>query len=415
MSDFSLPTQYSIEELTVAGEDVTGLFQSIEIFESIFSTGIVGTITILDSDAVSFIDNFKDRADIFTEPVSFRFTNAMGEVLLFDGFLSALRDEVVKQRIKFYQLDFISSAVKTDDEVFVTNRYKDTPPQDIIKEMVDLIGLQSQIIGEGEPMNFVSGRRKPTQIMRWVCNNASDPESVVETGDGDQEGSTDGPGGFLAWETLDGYRFCSLKQLLSVEEENYPFVLYDGYKYVLANQEKPLEEKMLDIVETEFPTLGNQEEKRKAGANNHVLITYDLDKGEYKELKSSVDDGPPTRYITKTVQNEKFNGECKIDKEVDDAIDNTRKVSSQNLKTSNNLDFQKGRFTLYPRFQIRAGDSIEVEIKKFSSGNKSSNIDEQHSGKYIIKQVGHHIFADGSAYTKLQTLRVSEAIKGDGA
>ena len=414
MADFQLPSQYLIEELVVAGTDVTGLFQNIEIFENIYSTGIVGSITILDSDAVAFIEGFKDRADVFTEPISFKFRNSLDEVLIFDGFLSGLRDEVVKQKVKLYQFDFVSSAVKADDEVFVTKAFKDTPPQDIIGEMVDLIGLQSQIIGQGEPMNFVSGRRKPTQVMRWVCNNASDPEAVVEDGD-DQVGVTAGPGGFLVWETLDGYKFCSLKQLLSVEEADYPFILYKDYEYVLANRQKPLDKKMLDIVETEFPTLGDQDEKRKAGAYNHVQLVYDIDKGEYTELVSSLDGGAPTRYITKLTQNEKFNTECKLEKEVDDAIDQTRKVDSQVLKTSNNFDFQKGRFTLYPRFQMRAGDSIEVTIGKYVIGDESSKIDEQHSGKYIIKQVSHHIFANGKAYTKLQTLRVSEAIKGDAA
>lgn len=406
MADFQLPSQYSIEKILIDGEDITGLYQRIELFENIFSTGIVGTIDIFDSDAVGFIEGRVTGGMItFTEPIEFEFVNALDERLIFEGFLSGLREEVVKQRVKTYSIDFISKAVKEDDTIFVTKDFKDTLPLDIIKEMVELIGIEDIIIGEGEPMNFVSGRRKPTQVMRYVCNHACDPQAVVGSDGEAQEGSTAGPGGFLCWETLDGYRFVSIRQLI----EEYPFPVYKDYFHQLANREKPLEEKMLDILEAEYETLGDADEQRKAGTERHIVCLYDMDKGEYIELDSNPEsEEPPTRYLTKFTENELFNTECKVKKEVDDAIDQTRKVDSQNLKTSNALDFQKGRFILNPRFIMRSGDYIEVSILKYLINNEAGAFDEQHSGKYIIKQVGHHIFADGKAFTKIQTLRIKD-------
>ena len=427
--NFSTPTQYRIDNVTINGVDVIGLFQSVEIFESIYSTGITGTIKILDSDFAGFIENGGKKGGDpleFIEPISFTFTNALGEELIFDGYLSGLRDEVIKQKNKLYTIDFVSQSIRNDDEVFLVGAYKEKAPEEIIEECIDIIGLKSQIIGMGEPMNFVAGRRKPTKIMTYVCNHAVDTSGDVGTvtaQEGEQEGEAEGGGGFLCWETVDGYKFCSVSQLKQLGDggSNYPFNVYKDYEYTLANTEKSVEDKMLEILEHQFPRIADYDEKRKSGTNNHVLITYDLDKGEYLELNSKAkagtettekqaeDNEAPTRYITRCIQGEKFNAECKVDKEKDDEIDPTRKVTSQSLKTQTSFDDQHGRFTLAPRFSMRAGDAIDVRIRKFiiggGDGEEESAIDKKHSGMYIIQQVGHHIFADGKAYTKIQTLR----------
>ena len=76
MADFQLPSQYSIEKILIDGTDITGLYQRIELFENIFSTGIVGTIDIFDSDAVGFIEGRVTGGMItFTEPIEFEFVN----------------------------------------------------------------------------------------------------------------------------------------------------------------------------------------------------------------------------------------------------------------------------------------------------------------------------------------------------
>ena len=420
---FSLPTQYKIEAITIDGIDVIGLFQSIEIFESIYSTAITGTITIFDTDYTGFIEKYEIE---YIEPFSFTFSNALDEVLEFEGYLSGLRNEVVKQKNKLYAIDFVSQSIRNDDEVFITKAYKEELPEDIIVEMVDIIdgdGDKKGIIGRGEPMNFVSGRRKPTKVMSYVCNHASDAGGQVTAQEGEQEGEAKGSGGFLCWQTLDGYRFCSVTQLkqLGNDAENYPYTVYRNYEYTMAGQEESVEAMMLHIIQHEFPKIADYDEKRKSGANNHKLILFDIDKGEYIELESkaepdkdttkkqAADNELPTRIRTKIVSNEMYNEELKEEKEVDDTIDQTRKVDAQSLKTQTAFDDQHGRFTLAPRYLIRAGDAIDVTIRKFVIGagdpEEFSAIDIKHSGLYIIRQVGHHMFSDGTSYTKIQTLR----------
>jgi len=426
-ADFSLPTQYKVEYVSIDGIDVVGLFQSIEIFENIYSTGVTGSIVIADSAFAGFVE--KEELE-FVEAISFAFTNGLGDELAFDGYLCGLRDEIAKQRLKIYTIDFCSQAVRNDDETFIVRRFEDESPQEIVDQMIDIVAQEGEegereLLSDGPPMNFIGSRRKPTQIMRYVCNNGvADPEADATQDESEnQEGEVKGAGGFLCWETLKGYRFVSVKEIrdLSNGASGYPFVVHEDYEYTLANNESGIE-RMKHIIEYEFPKLADYDEKRKSGALNHIQIVYDMDKGEYKEYSSVADAGAkettekqadlnkvPTRIKTMFCQNERYNKKDKCDKEKDLQFDQKPLTEAQGLKTQNTFDDQHGRFTLPPQFNINAGDAIDVLIRKTILGSgeegEDTTYDKKHSGAYVIQQVGHHIFADGQAYTKLQTLR----------
>ncbi len=53
---------------------------------------------------------------------------------------------------------------------------------------------------------------------------------------------------------------------------------------------------------------------------------------------------------------------------------------------------------------MRAGDLFEVKIASTTLENMTE-FEEKHSGKYIIKQVAHHMFINGQSYTKIATIR----------
>ena len=76
-NDFSLSTQFEINEIEIDDLDVIGLFQSISIFENISSAVITGSIVMLDSDGASFIEKNKIEGN---EKITFKFTNANKEI-----------------------------------------------------------------------------------------------------------------------------------------------------------------------------------------------------------------------------------------------------------------------------------------------------------------------------------------------
>lgn len=110
----------------------------------------------------------------------------------------------------------------------------------------------------------------------------------------------------------------------------------------------------------------------------------------------------PTRYMSRPFSNERYENSC--EKAQKEKNDQAKQFLAQNQVSQNTFDDQCGTFTLPPQLTIRAGDSLKVRIPKVES-EKGQGIDEKHSGKYIIRQVGHHFMSDGRAYTKLTTIR----------
>ena len=62
------PQQFKMKEVMIDGEDVIGIYQSIEIFENIYLSAVTGSITILDTDGGGFIEKQKIE---FNEDFSF--------------------------------------------------------------------------------------------------------------------------------------------------------------------------------------------------------------------------------------------------------------------------------------------------------------------------------------------------------
>ena len=405
MSDFTFPTEFKINTIELNGESVLGLFVSVEIYESIYLGGVTGSITIFDTDAVKFIE--KNEIE-FIEEISLAFTNASGEEMEFEGFMNGLRDETVKEQKKMYTIDFSSKAVRKNEMEFVTKPYKNEKPESIADEISELLETEVDSKGSGEGMTFLGSRKKPLDIMRYVMSHGVTTDSSV-TNSEEVEQESKGTSGFMFWETLDGYRFCSSEDLLKGSYETW-----SDYKVQLSKRSLSMDESMKGIIDYEFPQIGNFQSKLRSGAYKSTYIVFDLDKGEYKEIEYEADDDSvtekqksevtkPTRIFCGTFQNEKFSPECS--KTSDDQDDQSKKYLQQNASRQNTLSDQHGRFVLPPSYKMRAGDIIDVKIPRVSSDDGPSQPDNKHSGKYLIKQVAHFMFADLKSYTKISTIR----------
>ena len=168
-NNFTDPTQFQIDTISIDGNDVIGLFSAISIFENIYSPVITGSIVIMDSDGARFIEEYDIE---FIEEIEFSFKNANDETLEFKGFLNGMRNEMIKNQKKMYTIDFTSKAVRENEKVFVTKRFNNVAPEDIAKEMVEKIGgTEDQWIGSGKPMSFLGTRKRPTKIIEYVLTH----------------------------------------------------------------------------------------------------------------------------------------------------------------------------------------------------------------------------------------------------
>ena len=405
---FSLPTEYSIDKVDIDGRDVRSLLVKFTIFENIYIPAVTGSIELLDTDGAGFIEEYGIE---FVEDIEVSFTNALGDTLEFKGKLNGLRGEIVKESKRMYSIDFSSDYVRTNESTFVTKRFKNENPEDVVEEiLMDKVKARAaDIRGEGIPMNFLASRRKPFDVIKYVCTHGVTTDSSYTEGN-DQKGIAKGSTGFLCWETLRGYRFASIDQLVNGEiGENHT-----GFKKQLQNISLGMKEVMKGVIDYEFPRIGNLQDKLRSGALNNTSVYMDMDKGEYKEInyydESKLTDKEKeiassfTRIMWKTISNERFNLECGAAQP--DTGDQTKKSLQQNCTRQNTFDDQQGEFTLPPRFDIHAGDTIEFKLGRVES-KREAGYDKKHSGTYVIKSLAHHIMGSGQAYTKISTIRTN--------
>ena len=411
-SNFGSPTQFEITEIKIDGQDVNGIFFSISVFENLYSPVITGNIIIADSDGAGFIE---EQGIEFIEPIEFSFKNANGDSLQFKGVLNGLRNEIVQNALKFYTIDFSSESVRKNEQTFMTGAFKNIKPGDIVSQMTEKLGgnlTGSQTIGI--PMNFISSRKRPVDVIKYVLTHGLSDKSEASEQQDTKEEEASGTTGFLFWETLDGFKFDTIDNVVAGKSGTE----HRDYKLQLVNKGLTMEETMKTIIECNFQQIGDFQTKLRSGAFGATNISFDMDTGEYKEYKYYNEENMTdkqkealpiqeavTRYFSKPISNQKFMPPQACTPSQPNTGDQSRKYLNQNAGRQNTFSDQSGEFTLYPQFNFRAGDPFECKVSKVKDEESKGGYDKKHSGRYIIQQVGHHLFRDGRAYTKIKTIR----------
>lgn len=410
--NFSLSTQFEIGEISIDGNDVIGLFQVISIYESIFSPVITGDITLLDSDGSDFIAKYKIEGN---EELRFSFTDAGGTQLQFAGYLNGFKDKLKDKQNSMFTFEFTAEGMRKNEESWVTKRFKEETPDAIVEDMTKRItagphGTNYKIDGRGEPMSFLGSRRRPCDIIEHVMTHGISTGNTASATDQQkaQEEETKGTTGFLFWQTTDGYCFSSIDGVLSGSFGNS----IGDFDHKLQNKGLTLSERRKSIIQYDFEVMGDMQSKMRSGAFKNVVVSFDMDKGLYKEYtyndetnmtdKQKAAVTKPTRYMFKPFVNERFETTCS--KAKDNSGDQSRRYLAQNTVRQNTFSDQKGNFVLSPHFETNAGDYFVAKLPKVQS-ESDGGYNEKHSGRYIIEQVGHHLFSDGRAYTKVKTIR----------
>ena len=135
-NDFSLSTQYQVHKIEIEGHDIVGLLKSLSVYESLFRPVITGSIVMMDSDGASFIQQYKIEGN---EEFTFTFTNALDEELYFKGVLNGLRNKVQDGANVIYTFDFTTEQVAKNEGEFVTKRFNEEKPEDVVEAMLKRI------------------------------------------------------------------------------------------------------------------------------------------------------------------------------------------------------------------------------------------------------------------------------------
>ena len=417
--EYSLATDCSKYKITVDGEDVSGLLQSLEIFENLYLSVIFGSVVLQDSDSVNFIANHNIQG---VEDIEFSFTSAKDETLEFKGKLNAIRNKTSAQQKIIYVFDFTAEELRKNEGCFVTQRYKNLTPgevcQDLIEEKLEGEIDDEFFQGDGRPVNFLGTNKRPTAVIKWVIQNGVTNSTSEVTGaeDAQKKGEAKGTSGYLCWQTLDGYRMMPIDKIKAGQGGN------DAGQFVRQLQQHglSLEESCNSIIDYEFKELGDFQAKLRSGAFKTKNIFLNIDTGQYFELlmeaedqmtekdKEALKDIPWTTTTSTILESELYELLCKKANDVD-YWDPERLSLAQNTVNQNTFDDQTGSFTLPAQFTMRAGDTFTAKIPNVET-EKGAGYDEKVTGRYICKGIGHHIFlSDGqpAAYTKVTTVRTT--------
>lgn len=419
-STFGNPTQFKVTSLTIDGQDVIGLFYALSIYENLYIPAVTGNIVIIDTDGSTGEKSFIEEESIeWIEPITFSFENANGDVLEFEGLLNGLRNESVKGQTKIYTCEFTSESVRKNEQTFVTKSFKKVPPETIIREMVEE-RLESKIDkfqGSGQPMFYLGSRRRPVDVIKYVLTHGvpqvQDSPTATDQEDSKQE-QAKGSGGFLCWETLEGYRFSPISDIISGDAG----VTHKGFETALANRNKNMDEAMKGIIECEFQRLGDFQTKLRSGAFSGVNVSFDMDKGLYKEYKyynenlmtdkqkEALPEDKVTRFFSKPFDNDKFENTCTPAQP--NTGDQSRLYLEQNAGSQNTFCDQIGSFTLPLHPEFHAGDMFECKVNKIRDTRSQGGADQKHSGSYVMESVSHHLTMDGRGYTRIKSLRTTK-------
>jgi hypothetical protein len=408
------PGQYKVDNIKIDGIDIMGIFVSLEIFENIFIPLVCGHIIFADTDGAGFVDTNEIE---FNEDFEFTITNSQEEQINFMGVLNGVASEQTSGTKKMYKVDFVSTEMRNNDQMFISERFTQVTPQDVISDMIQRIEGTIEATGDaGKQMEFVAGRWKPLHVLKHVLKHGVTNNATASNQDKEQEEVSKGTSGFLCWQSIgegqNKYRMCSVDDLISgVYEKHGPF------ENKMMMRGSNTQDDMSSVLEYSFDEMGDIQTKMKSGAFRCINVSFDMDTGLYKEYEydASQERGlmsekqkkivtKPTRVLFVPYTNDKFTKSCA--KEADNTGDQSRESIAQSNARQNTFNDQTGSVTLYSHFGIHAGDIIDLKINKVISGeSKGTSEDEKHSGKYAVKQVGHYFMSDGKAFTKVTTIR----------
>ena len=260
------------------------------------------------------------------------------------------------------------------------------------------------------PYGFIGNLRKPFTILMWLAS-----KSVPGTVSGE-----DATAGYFFYETQDGYMFKSIDQLIEDEPYEYEYEYSSG---IVANESNN------DFKILQFQANKNQDlmQQLKRGAYcshriyfNPLNFTYtNPEKGLFKlenyagktknmgkEITlpslSENDDKTlgdvPSRNITAVMDI----GTMEKGASVTENADPT-KIHSQSMMRYNLLMTHSVTMLIPLNTNLRAGSLIKCKFPKIDM-EKRSDVSEDQSGSYMIKELCHQFNSEGS-YTKLTLFR----------
>jgi len=419
--------------------DITQLVIEFSIYESINNPYILGEIIVEDT-TVNLLANLpiQGRELIQLKLKTETFSN---ETYTYELAVSGIDTRVILGRQQVYKLNLISYVGLVNEGIRISGILTGTADKVVSKILTDNLKVEKTI--DAEPARFdqkwLPSLKRPFDFIYQLApitisggakdqKGGTSEERATAEGEGVTSLNTDnlsklsGSAGYLFFETHDKYVFKSLDKLASDGNDEFggEAVKYT-YKYGIANTEGAESTTNLNILDYTFGNELDILKQLRQGLYSTMCIFFDVNSCTYEENIYKMSDtfdqmahlgsatklpkgqkelaGHATRVMTQMINNELFHDTPETagsdDATYKDYYKYSIAQSNARYKLASN---QELNIVVPPNLTIRAGDKLELLFPNMTSDEdrKTNPYDEEHSGNYLIKNIGYNFIMRGA-------------------
>lgn len=260
--------------------DLKYTMEQIDIFESIFEPKVSGTIVLRDG-----MNLIAALPLVGQEKLSIRWKSAtLTDWVEKDFFVYKISDRAYfPNHSQQYSLSFVSNEHKRNSFLSVS-QYYDGPFSEIVKNVLtseDYINTKKTLNIEESKRSFriVIPSWKPFALINWLATRSISNISNSPT--------------YMFWETLDGYNFRSMADIISKSPKQNYIVEYQNVKAVADNDQQwkdMFRSTEFYSVSASFDTIANiQEGMFSSELNTYDVVTRKMTTTTYDYARSFVD------------------------------------------------------------------------------------------------------------------------------
>ena len=419
--------------------DITQLVLEFSIYESINNPYVLGEIIIEDT-TVNLLANLpiQGRERIIIKASTPTFNDTTYE---YDLSVSAIDTRVISGRQQVYKLNLMSYEGMVNEGVRIAGILRGSNDKVVKEILTNVIQTEKDIVVEAAKFEqkWLPSLKRPFDFIYQlapitISGNAKEPTTGTSqeraTGEGEGVSSLKtenlpkmaGSAGYCFYETHDGYVFKSLDQLASDGSDSFggEKTKYT-YNYGYVNSENKAGTEHLNILDYTFSNELNMLKQLREGIYSTVCVFFDVNKCYYEENIYKIKDTweqmshmgsqdklpkeqqvlseHSTRVMTQMINNEMFHEDPDTNGADNAAYkDYNRYAIAQSNARYKLASNQELNITVPPNLTVRAGDKLELLFPNMTSDEdrKTNPYDEEHSGNYLIKNIGYNFIMRGA-------------------
>jgi hypothetical protein len=414
------PGQCKIKTLTITNhkknddisksEKVLELLNSVEIYESIFQSTVLATLTFNDGN------NFKER---------FNFTGNEDVYIEFEGYGNPetlkYQFKVIEQplitpannlRSKTFMLKLASAEVLVDSAKIVSKSYT-ASTKSIVTDII-----QRELMSR-KKINVEDSRDPPTIVIPFLSPFTA-IDYIRKRSASDKYKSSS----FVFFENESGFHFTTIEGLLATQKPTEKFFQKEG----VSKKTEEVDTKSFYLFDNITVKNGfNVSHLMKNGGMKTIVSQYDFTRKQYK-TREFVNN--PKQFYDSTDGNNPINSTDIINTyssfnnkplflpyaSYRDSVNKTSNfvydTVAERLAFSNIFTQQKIYIDVPGNTRVLAGTVVELEIPRYDAIDSTSGKNQVYSGKYLVTSVKHVVQnTDDAKYnTNIELMRIGRGV-----